>query len=207
MAKKLSILTRKIALSALSALYANSGYTDETFKNLNEKDAHDKNQIDVSPYQKQNLELKLRLRPSANHDKWEFFAHRSHRSHSSHSSHRSHYSSRTNDTYTPSGGNSNGTSSGSTTTYPNTNSTYGTSTTANKLGSRALKLGMEGEDVTELIKLLIAKGYYKLPEGYTLKEKELFDIIVEDAIKKFQKDKGIAVDGSVGPTTLYHLKY
>ena len=70
-----------------------------------------------------------------------------------------------------------------------------------------LKLGMQGEDVTELIKLLIAKGYYSLPEGHTLKVKELFDIIVQDAIKKFQQDQHIAVDGIVGPATLYHLKY
>ena len=206
MSKKLSSLTRKIALGALSAVYAQSiQASDQGFSTPKPDDFDSDHLLELSAGKTNNLELRLKLKPSENPNKWELVAHRSHRSHSSH---RSHYSSRSGGSSTTSG-TSRSSSGSSTNSYPSRGSsssgTYGN--TSHPLGSRLLKLGTQGEDVTELMRLLISKGYYGLPSGHTLKEKELYDIIVQEAVKKFQKDKGLTIDGSVGPTTLYHLKY
>lgn len=204
MSEKLSSLTRKIALGALSAVYAQSVQANEQGSGTPTSDDFDHLQ-ELSAGKTNTLELRLKLKPSDNPDKWELIAHRSHRSHSSH---RSHYSSRSGGNSSASG-TSRSSSGSSTKSYPSQGSSssgiYGN--TSHSLGSRLLKLGMHGEDVTELMRLLISKGYYALPSGHTLKVKELYDIIVQEAVKEFQRDRGLTIDGSVGPVTLYHLKY
>jgi len=199
MSKKLSSLTRRIAASALAAVIAQTGSANAApAEAVPTPDDEDGKREEVGAPQG-NLELKLRLKPSSNEEGYEAVAHRSHRSHSSH---RSHYSSRSSGSYTPS--RSSSSSSGSSTYTPST-----TTTTSNSvaLGTRTLKLGMEGTDVKELILLLINKGYYVMPESHTLKDKEVFDLLVEAAVKKLQKDKGLEEDGIVGASTLFYIKY
>lgn len=59
-----------------------------------------------------------------------------------------------------------------------------------------LKKGMYSDDVVTLQKILKNEGYYKLPKatGY-------FGTTTEKAVKAFQKNKGLVVDGLVGPKT------
>jgi murein L,D-transpeptidase YcbB/YkuD len=112
----------------------------------------------------------------------------SHRSHRSHSSHRSHYSSRTS------------------TSYSYTPSSYSTSLAYKNIGDRTLYKGLEGKDVTELINILVEKGFlgvtYKVQSG----TKSKFTSIVKKAVQRFQQSRSISSDGVVGTDTVYHLK-
>lgn len=117
--------------------------------------------------------------------------HYSHASHmSSHSSHSSHSSS----TYR-----SNGSRSSYTPTTPKkTIATY-------SLGDRTLSSGLYGADVTELSNLLVSKKYIrsswlKQKGGYTL-----YDPTLVSAVKRFQKDAGLAQTGSVTSETATRL--
>lgn len=66
---------------------------------------------------------------------------------------------------------------------------------------------MTGYDVTELINILIKKQYLKLEnDQLEMTGVHLFDEIVENAIKRFQEDNGLTVDGICGQTTIYYLK-
>src|SRR5690606_2832377 len=128
-----------------------------------------------------NLQPKLLLKKITN-EEWSIMAHRSHRSHSSH---RSHYSSSAGSSSSNSrssgstssrstGSSSNNSSTGSSNTTKinsfksnsnvsnNNTSNLGISATALTFGSRILKRGMSGSDVTELINILLKKGYLKL---------------------------------------------
>ena len=163
-----------------------------------------------------DLSPKLLLKQNKN-SQWFVMAHRSHRSHSSH---RSHYSStsgsttRSTSSPTRSSGSSTNSSSSSSnsTTSPyllNTNSVKvnsGLSATTLKLGDRNLKLGMSGSDVTQLINILIKKGYLKLENQETqVTGSYTYDETIEAVVKQYQKDKGLVSDGTCGVTTTYYL--
>ncbi|MCA1992265.1 MAG: peptidoglycan-binding protein [Coleofasciculus sp. S288] len=67
-------------------------------------------------------------------------------------------------------------------------------------GFRVLRLTqplMQGEDVRKVQQALLSQGY-SLGE---LGADELYGLVTENAVKKFQQDKGLVVDGLVGPTT------
>jgi peptidoglycan hydrolase-like protein with peptidoglycan-binding domain len=64
-----------------------------------------------------------------------------------------------------------------------------------QLGERLLSAGTSGSDVRTLQLILAAKGYAPLPAS------GLFDALTEDAVKRFQRDAKLAVDGVVGPQT------
>ncbi len=66
---------------------------------------------------------------------------------------------------------------------------------------RFLKRGKKGSEVEELQSLLKEKGYYDYDEitGY-------FGKITEDAVKDYQRDAGLKVDGMVGDDTWDSLK-
>jgi len=66
----------------------------------------------------------------------------------------------------------------------------------NALAANLLKLGSRGEEVTRLQQELKNRGYftYWKTTGY-------FGTITQDAVKRFQKDHGLKVDGIVGPQT------
>lgn len=70
-----------------------------------------------------------------------------------------------------------------------------------RLGSRVLRLTrpiLEGDDVRELQIALNKVGFNLEVDGY-------FGPATDEAVRKFQTDKGLVVDGIVGPTTLEAL--
>lgn len=68
-----------------------------------------------------------------------------------------------------------------------------------ELGERNLSQGDEGADVALLQQKLTGEGYY----NYRIDG--IFGPQTRKAVRKFQRDKGLAVDGIVGPNTLSHL--
>lgn len=62
---------------------------------------------------------------------------------------------------------------------------------------QALKRGMTGENVKRLQGDLSKKGYKLGPNGVD----GVFDEHTENALKAFQKDNNLTVDGVVGPET------
>ena len=69
---------------------------------------------------------------------------------------------------------------------------------------RDLKKGMRGQDVVELKKLLIAKGYH---DGITIDTKTSpnFGNATRKLVKQFQADNGLTVDGVAGKQTITTL--
>lgn len=69
---------------------------------------------------------------------------------------------------------------------------------------RALKKGMRGQDVVELKKLLIAKGYH---DGITIDTKTSpnFGNATRKLVKQFQADNGLTIDGVAGSQTITAL--
>ncbi|HHX22521.1 MAG: peptidoglycan-binding domain-containing protein [Tepidanaerobacteraceae bacterium] len=69
-----------------------------------------------------------------------------------------------------------------------------------QLGSRILYEGLQGEDVRELQSALESLGYDVGPiDG-------IFGPLTERAVKRFQKDNGLVVDGIVGQETFAALE-
>lgn len=199
---KLASLLRKVFLGSIAGIVSGNTATANNYApkiNLVEEE----NNLELMFNKKMDLSPKLILKVS-NDNEWSFASHRSHRSHSSHQSHRSHYSSYSGGKNTEPKSNSG--------IQPNNNYNYNkennnTVTTDITLGSRILKKGMSGTDVTELINILLKKQYLKLEDGgkhvtgvYT------YDDTIEGAIKEFQKDNGLKADGVCGATTVYYLK-
>lgn len=63
--------------------------------------------------------------------------------------------------------------------------------------TKTLKLGMSGIDVSNLQKMLQDKGYFPVNAQCT----GYFGSVTLEAVKKFQKENGLQVDGIVGPKT------
>jgi putative peptidoglycan binding protein/rare lipoprotein A (RlpA)-like double-psi beta-barrel protein len=66
---------------------------------------------------------------------------------------------------------------------------------ATQLGQRLLSTGASGADVGTLQLILAARGYGPLAAT------GVFDAATEDAVRRFQRDAGLAIDGLVGPET------
>jgi murein L,D-transpeptidase YcbB/YkuD len=75
--------------------------------------------------------------------------------------------------------------------------------TSEVLGNRTLVLGMQGPDVVELMLLLVKKEFLQIDSVNT---KQLFTKQVENAVKSFQRSKGLNPDGKVGSVSLLLLK-
>jgi len=209
MAANFSDLLRKIFLGSMAGITATSANTlakENNYDNdisKNYKELSKKNDKDLTP----KLILKLK------DNQLTFMSHRSHRSHSSH---RSHYSSSSGSSSSSSrssrsssrSSSSSSSSSSSGNSYSNSlSSPNKTLTLPNKLGSRTLRLGMSGADVTELINILLNKNYLVIGDGtkyvtgiYT------YDSVVKSAVESFQSDKGITIDGICASVTVYYLK-
>jgi N-acetylmuramoyl-L-alanine amidase len=67
--------------------------------------------------------------------------------------------------------------------------------TAANLGDRTLKHGLRGMDVSQLQQNLNSLGYW------SGKVDGIFGILTQNAVIRFQKAKGLKVDGIVGPAT------
>jgi peptidoglycan hydrolase-like protein with peptidoglycan-binding domain len=75
------------------------------------------------------------------------------------------------------------------------------SASAATLGQRTLKKGSHGGDVVTLQRVLAMKGYRVGPAD------GIFGRMTKDAVKRFQRRRGLAVDGRVGPLTTHALAY
>lgn len=64
-----------------------------------------------------------------------------------------------------------------------------------------LKKGAKGEQVKTLQRLLIALGYDMIANGKTYNVDGSFGTATENAVRTFQKAKGLTIDGSVGQAT------
>lgn len=73
-------------------------------------------------------------------------------------------------------------------------------TTSTYIFTRVLKNGCTGEDVKELKKLLIAKGY----SGLNITNGNFYANTTK-VVKKFQKDNKLTVDGIAGKNTITAL--
>lgn len=227
MKNKLSFLLKRVFLSSIAGVLAK-----ESHGALNTiKASTSENNVDNTVlFEKSiNLQPKLLLKKITN-EEWNVMAHRSHRSHSSH---RSHYSSSAGSSSSTSRSSGSSTSSRSTGTSSSSNSNTSTSSTTTNIntfksgsnvasssttnsgitataltfGSRILKRGMSGSDVTELINILIKKGYLKLENGETeVTGSYNYDETIEATVKKYQSDNKLAEDGVCGVLTIYYLK-
>lgn len=216
MKTNLSSLIKKVFLSSIAGILANNSSTavpifDNTSLKIEDKEQSRLKFNDLTP--------KLILKQNKNSELMAM----AHRSHRSHSSHRSHYSStsgsptrssssssRSSSSNSSSSNNSNSSNSSTPSNFYNSNtskSTSGISVATLSLGDRNLKLGMSGSDVTQLINILIKKGYLKLENGdTTVSGNYTYDETIVAVVKKFQRDNGLESDGECGPTTTYYLK-
>lgn len=197
MKDKFNNILKKIFLSSIGSLIAANGAQaiqyDYTSLKKDDKKNEEKKTNDLS---KKHI-LKI-------HDDNSYLiaAHRSHRSHSSHRSHYSHRSSSSGSSYKSSGSTYSGSS----------NAIYKSNTSSSipkvyTLGDRGITVGMSGNDVRELANLFIIIEYI------TEKEltKDASNIVIccsklSNAIKKFQKQARLEVDGIAGKTTIKELK-
>lgn len=145
-------------------------------------------------------------------------SHSSHRSHRSsntgHSSHTSHSSSSNSYHYSSSGSSSsssNSTTSKSSSLYSGSSTSIQSTPKVNtldsyNLGERTLGVDMKGRDVNRLVNLL-SRNYY-IRESWVKKDNDYFiyNSIVSDAVKRFQKDAGIKITGSVDSSTASTLE-
>ena len=196
-------LTKKIALTALAAIYGSpENVNAETpIINLIDSETDDGRKIFA---EKINLLLK---KPDVDYKRF-LDNPDSHRSHRSHSSHRSHYSSHNSghlshySHYSSSTGNSNSNSNSSTPSY-SPPKTY-TPTTHYSLGDRIIKYGSVGDDVKQLKTKLNSKGYLKYYSGLS---SGTYDSSTRSAVKKFQADYSLEEDGIAGQMTVFYLSY
>ncbi len=207
MTNKLKNLLRKVFLGSLAGIAASNTSSANTNMTVFEP-AETDNKFESILNREPDLSPKLVLKKKTNVD-WAFMSHRSHRSHQSH---RSHYSSQGSGHVSHFSHYSS--SAGGATSYPNTgkksnNSSpdFGSSNNYLSLGYRNLSLGKFGTDVTELINILIKKGYLSTKNGssYVTGIYE-YDSTIQDAIKRFQQNNGLQANGICGPTTIYYLK-
>ena len=70
--------------------------------------------------------------------------------------------------------------------------------------TRVLKYGVKGNDVIELKKLLIAKGYGKGITTNTSSSRNFYGS-TRTAVKNFQRDNGLTIDGKAGKKTITAL--
>jgi hypothetical protein len=132
------------------------------------------------------------------------YSHRSHSSHRSsngghysHSSSSTHYSSSSSHYSSSTSGYSGSTSSSSSSSSKKTSAKPSKSPGAYSLGDRVMSNGIYGQDVDELVALLVKFCYLK-EEGLTKKDTYyMYDYLIEMAIRHFQQDAGETVDGKL----------
>tara|TARA_Y100000813_G_scaffold161689_1_gene122213 strand:+ start:4926 stop:5555 length:630 start_codon:yes stop_codon:yes gene_type:complete len=205
--KSFDKILKSLVLGSLTTLFNKDSSAKIIHENFESLD----NKVDLSSEPKKDLSLKLKINFNDNGEV-EYSNHRSHRSHQSHrshyssnSGHHSHFSHYSSSTGGTSGGNSVGGS------YYNPggsyNNTYNSSPIGYSLGSRTIKKGMSGKDVTEVINILLKTQYLTMKDGskkaygsYT------YEGVLYEQVKRFQKDVGLNADGIIGPKTIYYLK-
>jgi len=232
MAKKLSFLVKKIFLSSLAGIIVNDSSGAHNNNENEILNLADQEFFSIS----KDKDLTPKLLLKKNNTGIIAVSHRSHRSHSSHRSHYSSSSgssssrtSRPSSTRPSSSSSTKPSSSSSSNNKPlrlldnpavsksslpytfkpnqtNPSNSADIIPVNIRLGDRNLKRGMSGSDVTELINILIKKGYLKLAnEKSQVYGTYQYDETIEAVIKRYQLDNGLTSDGTCGPLTVYHL--
>jgi hypothetical protein len=234
MNEKLSSLIKKIFLTSVASIGANEGMSKD-IESYNIPFEKSELRVDLKEiiHKKPKLLLTKSLGNSweliAHRSHRSHSSHRSHYSGSSSSSRSSTSSSRSSGSGTSSNSSrSLGVTSSPSTSYTppdysnnslqsqlNSSQTNNNSSNSNtlsltptnlKLGDRTLKKGISGSDVTELINVLLKKGYVKLENGdMEVTGVHTFDETVEAVMKRFQSNNGLTNDGICGPLTIYYL--
>lgn len=82
---------------------------------------------------------------------------------------------------------------------------YETDPVTNYIFRRSLKYGLSGDDVKELKKLLIAKGYGEAGWAAITATNQNFLGATSAIVRTYQEDNGLEVDGIAGPATIGSL--
>lgn len=205
MKKSANKIIRKVLLGAVaSIMYPTdaSATIEQTIPN--QEGLSDGNDEMVNALQRKTMKDVLRIK--SNGEMMLIAGHHSHSSHASHSSHSSgsggggHYSHRSH--VSSSTG-----SYGSGSTY----STYSTRTTQTtktyRLGDRTIKLGDKGDDVKEVVQLLVKNKYIRQSWVVENNGETIYTDSISEAIKRFQRDANVTgANGEVDWTTQYRLK-
>jgi murein L,D-transpeptidase YcbB/YkuD len=203
MKKNFQNVLKGIFISSLTSLCASNNAEASNIYDVSKLKVKDDETAEQN--KKQDLTQKFIIKVQSDNS-YLIAGHTSHRSHSSHRSSSSTYSGSNSGSSSSGSSNYNystPSSSGSTTAPDNTSATKSvTIDTTSILGDRTLKLGMRGNDVLQLRKILIQKQF--LVED-TEGENQLFDEKLRDAVVKFQKSVGLTADGIVGSKTVLYL--
>lgn len=210
MKDKAKKIIRNVLIGAVASIYnsnaqAAEGSTSPLLEGLNGEDKNDA----VSALKNKIIKNVLQITKSGGTKL--IAGHRSHMSHRSgggggggHYSHASHYSS-----YGGGGSSHSSHSSHSSSSY---GTTYSAPKTAPKtyktytLGDRTLKAGLYGNDVSKLTSLLVSKKYMNSSWITMQKGYPVFNTKVIDAVKRFQKDAGLAQNGVVTTSLVNSLE-
>ena len=215
MGNKLNNLIKKIIMGVAGASTLLIGQDQNNNDNKVKEAGSNTKEVKLN---KQKEIKKLVFRKNNNTQKYDLAQHSSHYSHSSHSSHSSHHSHHSHHSHYSSSGNmefkaQDINAMGNASNYSSTGKVQDINVMKkmdNKidLGDRILREGMRGEDVYQLQETLLNKNYhwYRDPNSEELLVDDIYDEVIENVIKAYQKDHSLTVDGSVGPKTLRSIK-
>ena len=201
MKKSFKDLIKGIVTSSIAAIAGTHGADAAPVVTFNDIDTD--SEKEVFGEDKKDLSYKLMLQINSD-DSYALSGHRSHSSHRSHRSHSSHRSGSSH--YSHSSHYSSTTTTSSSSTTSSSTSTY-VSPSSYTVGSRVMKKDLYGADIKQLTDWLVKCEYlkasqvYKNTSGYVV-----YNDDVVNAVKAFQKDMGLSVDGSAGSTTIEKLK-
>ena len=201
MKKSFKDLIKGIVTSSIAAIAGTHGADAAPVVTFNDIDTDSEKEVFGGA--KKDLSYKLMLQINSD-DSYALSGHRSHSSHRSHRSHSSHRSGSSH--YSHSSHYSSTTTTSSSSTTSSSTSTY-VSPSSYTVGSRVMKKDLYGADIKQLTDWLVKCEYlkasqvYKNTSGYVV-----YNDDVVNAVKAFQKDMGLSVDGSAGSTTIEKLK-
>lgn len=201
MKKSFKDLIKGIVTSSIAAIAGTHGADAAPVVTFNDIDSD--SEKEVFGEAKKDLSYKLMLQINSD-DSYALSGHRSHSSHRSHRSHSSHRSGSSH--YSHSSHYSSTTTTSSSSTTSSSTSTY-VSPSSYTVGSRVMKKDLYGADIKQLTDWLVKCEYlkasqvYKNTSGYVV-----YNDDVVNAVKAFQKDMVLSVDGSAGSTTIEKLK-
>lgn len=200
MKKSFKDLIKGVITSSLAAIAGTHGAEAAPVVTFNDSDID----MDKVSFGEVKKDLSYKLLLQINDD--DSYSLSGHRSHSSHRSHRSHSSHRSGSSHYSHSSHYSSTTTTRSTTSSSSTSTY-VSPSSYTVGSRIMKKDLYGTDVKQLTDWLVKCDYLKSTQvSKNYLDYVVYDDAVVNAVKAFQKDMGITVDGSAGSTTVDKLR-